>query len=162
MKWSDIGRYPIFGKDRLQGKGGEGQCFPKCWFHQRVATDWNEEERDIFIQNISKYGMGCEHLHYETSQKMMMYCTINGHSRLERIRSGDKCVKWRQVGEMRPISDCLARRREKSTDSFRSLLPIYKYHDKKWPIDKWSHLKTMHNIIWIFPRLTIKQRKISI
>ena len=46
-----------------------------------------------------------------------MYCTKNGHSRLERIRSGDKCVKWRQVGEMRPISDCLARRREKSTVS---------------------------------------------
>ena len=81
----------------------------------------------------------------------MMYCTINGHSRLERIRSGDKCVKWRQVGEMRPISDCLARRRDKSTDSFRSPLPIYKYHYRKWPIDKWSNLKTMHNIIWNFP-----------
>ena len=34
---------------------------------------------------------------------------------------------------------------------FRSLLPIYKYHYRKWPIDKWSNLKTMHNTIWNFP-----------
>ena len=52
-------------------------------------------------------------------------------------------MKWRQDGEMRPISDCLGRRREKSTDSVQLRLPIYEYHGQNvgnWDTDMSDYL----------------------